>query len=111
MRIGIIKETKVPEDNRVALSPQEIVDLQQKFPDVEFVVQKSDIRVYSDEEYALKGIRLVDHVDDCDVLFGPYISSIYYLICCQFEIYDSLIMSRFDASISPSNGSLEGIFL
>ena len=32
MRIGIIKETKVPEDNRVALSPQEIVDLQQKFP-------------------------------------------------------------------------------
>ena len=48
MRIGIIKETKVPEDNRVALSPQEIVDLQQKFPDVEFVVQKSDIRVYSD---------------------------------------------------------------
>lgn len=70
MRIGIIKETKVPEDNRVALSPQEIVDLQQKFPDVEFVVQKSDIRVYSDEEYALKGIRLVDHVDDCDVLFG-----------------------------------------
>ena len=37
MRIGIIKETKVPEDNRVALSPQEIVDLQQKFPDVEFV--------------------------------------------------------------------------
>ena len=52
----LLKETKVPEDNRVALSPQEIVDLQQKFPDVEFVVQKSDIRVYSDEEYALKGL-------------------------------------------------------
>ena len=54
--------------------------------------------------------RILDVCPDCDVLFGPYISSIYYLICCQFEIYDSLIMSRFDASISPLNGSLEGIY-
>ena len=54
--------------------------------------------------------RILDVCRDGDVLFGPYISSIYYLVCCQFEIYDSLIMSWFDASISPLNGSLEGIY-
>ena len=77
MRIGIIKETKVPEDNRVALSPQEIVDLQQKFPDVEFVVQKSDIRVYSDEEYALKGII---------VIFLWYALLLYIHLFCKWEL-------------------------
>lgn len=104
MRIGIIKETKVPEDNRVALSPQEIVDLQQKFPDVEFVVQKSDIRVYSDEEYALKGIRLVDHVDDCDVLFGikeadieSLISNKHYFFfghIAKMQLYNKPLLKR-----------------
>ena len=70
MKIGIIKETKVPEDNRVALTPDEIVTLQQQFPACEIVVQRSDIRAYTDEEYACKGIKLVERVDDCDVLFG-----------------------------------------
>ena len=45
--------------------------------------------------------------------FSMYVGMVMFfsgLICCQFEIYDSLIMSWFDASISPLNGSLEGIY-
>ena len=30
-KIGLIKETKNPVDNRVALTPQEIINLQQKY--------------------------------------------------------------------------------
>ncbi len=69
-RIGIIKETKSPIDNRVALTPLEITDLQQKYPDAEFYVQKSDIRAYHDDEYRALGIPVVDSVAHCDYLFG-----------------------------------------
>ena len=51
MKIGIIKETKCPVDNRVALAPEQIVALQKRYPQVEFLVQRSDIRAYHDDEY------------------------------------------------------------
>lgn len=70
MKIAIIKETKTPVDNRVALSPKQVADLNKRFPEHEIVVQTSDIRAFSDDEYRTEGVRVVDHVDDCDVLFG-----------------------------------------
>ena len=69
-KIGLIKETKNPVDNRVALTPQEIINLQQKYSNALFYVQSSNIRVYSDEEYRKLGIPVVDSLDDCDYLFG-----------------------------------------
>lgn len=69
-RIGIIKETKCPVDNRVALTPHEIIDLQQRYPVAEFYVQKSDVRAYHDDEYRALGIPVVDSVAHCDYLFG-----------------------------------------
>ena len=70
VKIGIIKETKTPVDNRVALTPREIVKIQEKYPQAQFFVQKSDIRAYADEEYEKYGIPVVDSLEDCDVLFG-----------------------------------------
>jgi alanine dehydrogenase len=70
MKIGLIRETKVPEDNRVALTPSHLAELQRSFPQDEFVVQSSDIRAYSDETYRKAGVRVTDNVDDCDILFG-----------------------------------------
>lgn len=70
MKIGIIRETKVPEDYRVALTPDEIVSLQQQFSNAEFVVQSSPTRAYSDEEYRSKGVEVRDKIDDCDLFFG-----------------------------------------
>lgn len=70
MKIGLIKETKIPTDNRVALSPSHIAELKRTFPQDEFVVQSSEIRAYSDDDYRKEGISVVDNVDDCDILFG-----------------------------------------
>ena len=70
IKIGLIKETKSPIDNRVALTPAESKKLQETFSNSEFYVQKSDIRAYSDEEYRKLGIPVVDSVENCDYLFG-----------------------------------------
>lgn len=70
MKIGLIRETKVPVDNRVALAPNQVAELNKRFPNHEVVVQSSDIRCYSDEEYRSAGVRVVSSVEDCDVLFG-----------------------------------------
>lgn len=70
MKIGLIKETKVPVDNRVALSPTEAAQLQNEFPYSQIVVESSDIRAYSDDEYRAAGIEVVSDLSDCDVLFG-----------------------------------------
>ncbi|MCR4680597.1 MAG: NAD(P)-dependent oxidoreductase [Bacteroidales bacterium] len=70
MKIGLIKEAKHPVDNRVALAPEQVASLQQRYPDDQFVVQSSDIRAYSDDEYRCAGVLVADSVADCDVLFG-----------------------------------------
>ncbi len=70
MKIGLIKETKSPVDNRVALSPRQVSELNRKYPFQKIVVQSSDIRAFSDNEYAKEGVEVVNNVDDCDILFG-----------------------------------------
>lgn len=70
MKIGLLMETKTPVDNRVALTPAQVAKLNQEYPDSEIVVQSSDIRAFSDEEYRKEGVKVVEDVSDCDVLFG-----------------------------------------
>ena len=70
MKIGIIKETKTPVDNRVALSPKQAAQLQKNYPGTEVLIQSSDIRAYSDDEYRAEGLQVVEDVSDCDILFG-----------------------------------------
>ena len=70
MKIGIIKEGKTPPDKRVPLSPTQCQEIKQKYPQIDLVVQKSNIRKFKDDDYANAGIDLVDEVTDCDVLLG-----------------------------------------
>ena len=70
MKIALIKETKRPVDNRVALSPKQAAELNKRFPQHEIVVQSSDIRAFSDDDYRAEGVRVEETVDDCDILFG-----------------------------------------
>ncbi|MBB3697869.1 NAD(P)-dependent oxidoreductase [Flammeovirga yaeyamensis] len=70
MKVGIIKEGKIPEDKRVALTPEQCEEVLEKYPEVEIYVQKSPIRCYKDEEYEELGIAVVDDVSDCDILLG-----------------------------------------
>lgn len=70
MKIGIVKEGKVPIDRRVALNPQQAKLVKEKFDNVEVVCQPSDIRCYTNEDYQNAGIILQDSLDDCDVILG-----------------------------------------
>lgn len=70
MKIGIIRERKNPPDRRVVFSPSALVELQKRFPSADVVVESSDIRVFSDEEYKAAGIRVSDDMSDRDVLIG-----------------------------------------
>ncbi|HOY05514.1 MAG TPA: NAD(P)-dependent oxidoreductase [Saprospiraceae bacterium] len=69
LKVGIIREGKVPPDARVPLSPEQCAEAQLRLP-VHIVVQKSPIRCYKDEEYVARGIDLQDDVSDCDILMG-----------------------------------------
>lgn len=71
MKIGIIREGKNPPDKRVAFSPKQLKAIQNEYGDqLNFQVQTSEIRSFSDEEYRNEGIEVVDDVSDADVLFG-----------------------------------------
>lgn len=71
MKIGLIKEGKVPSDRRVAFSPQQLKTMNEAYAGrAVFVVEKSDIRAFKNEEYEEEGIEVVDDVSDCDVLMG-----------------------------------------
>jgi len=70
LKIGILRETKNPPDRRVPLTPPQIVALEELYTDVEFFVQPSDSRCYSDEEYDYLDIKLKEDLRECDVLLG-----------------------------------------
>ena len=70
MKIALIKETKTPVDNRVALAPKQVAELNKRFPQHQIVVQASDIRAFSDDEYRAEGVEVLNDVSDADILFG-----------------------------------------
>ncbi len=70
MKIGIIKEGKTPPDKRVPLSPEQCKEVKEKFPNVDVLVQTSDIRCFKDDEYKAEGIEVVEDVSNCDILMG-----------------------------------------
>lgn len=69
-KIGLIRETKIPADNRVAFTPAQCKWIQQHFPHVKIIVQSSSERCYTDREYSIAGIEVKEIVDECDILFG-----------------------------------------
>ena len=70
MKFGIIKERKNPPDRRVVFTPEELVRLQSEHSEAKVKVETSDIRVFTDEQYANLGIEVTADLSDCDVLFG-----------------------------------------
>src|SRR5690606_22272188 len=70
MKIGILREGKIPSDNRAALTPVQCVEVQEKFPDVEVFIQPSNNRCFSDDEYIHQGIAVQEDLSSCDILMG-----------------------------------------
>lgn len=70
VKIGIVREGKVPPDYRVPLTPLQAAAIPQRFPGVTVAVQPSPIRKFTDAEYAAAGVSLQEDLTDCDILLG-----------------------------------------
>jgi hypothetical protein len=70
IKLGIIREGKVPPDFRVPLTPKQCKAIETIYPNVKVYVQRSPIRTFKDSEYQEQGIELVDSLQDCDIIFG-----------------------------------------
>ena len=68
--IGLIKEGKVPSDNRVALTPKQCRYLLDQFPSWDIIVESSPNRCFKDREYQKEGIKVVEDISAADILFG-----------------------------------------
>ena len=70
MKIGLIREGKIPADSRVALTPAQCKLILKVYPHMEILVQSSKDRCFSDLEYQHAGITIVEDVSEADMLFG-----------------------------------------
>ena len=70
LHIGLIREGKIPADNRVSLTPAQCRFLHTNFPEIRITVQHSNTRCYPDREYRLAGIEVKEDLSNCDVLLG-----------------------------------------
>ncbi len=70
MKFGILKERKNPPDKRVVFSPTKLKELKTQFPKAEILIESSDIRVFSDNEYREAGFKVTTDLSECDVLLG-----------------------------------------
>jgi len=68
--IGLLREGKIPADNRVALTPAQCKWIHKSAPDVRVIVQASPDRCYTDNEYRNAGLEVKDEIGECDILFG-----------------------------------------
>ena len=69
IKIGIIREGKIPPDARAPMTPEQCAEAQVELP-LRIVVQPSPVRCFKDEEFRKHGINLQEDLSDCDVLLG-----------------------------------------
>jgi len=71
MKIGIIREGKIPGDQRAPFTPEILKSVADSFADqLECCVEQSNLRAFSNQEYLDKGVEIVVDMSDVDVLFG-----------------------------------------
>ncbi len=69
LKIGVIRERKVPPESRVPFTPTQAAFLRKEL-DINIVFESSPSRCYKDQEYSDLGVPVVDSVGDCSVLMG-----------------------------------------
>lgn len=70
MKFAIIKERKNPPDRRVVFSPSKLAEARAQFPEAEFIIESSDIRVFPDSAYKKLGFKVTKDVSNADVFIG-----------------------------------------
>lgn len=80
IKLGILRETKIPSDRRVAVPPAPAREIMERYPRIKIIVQPSPIRCYLDKEYLAEGIELNEDLSECDLLIGIKEVKIHSLI-------------------------------
>ncbi len=70
LKIGLIREGKIPADNRVALTPAHCRWMHINQSGIKIIVQPCETRCFSDKEYTLAGVEVREDLSDCDILLG-----------------------------------------
>lgn len=70
MKFAVIKERKSPPDRRVVLTPQSCQNLLNQYSKTQIVVESSDIRAFSNDEYSKLKIKVTNDVSAADVMIG-----------------------------------------
>ena len=70
IKIGILREGKVPPDKRVPLTPKQCKSVEAIYPNTKIIVQPSPIRAYKDQTYLDEGIEMKEDLSECDILIG-----------------------------------------
>ena len=70
IKIGLIREGKIPADNRVALTPSQCKWIHKQGQDIQIVAQSSANRCFTDREYQAAGVEVVEDIGSCDILMG-----------------------------------------
>jgi len=70
LKIGLIREGKVPSDNRVALTPAQCKWIHKNRPGIKIIAQHSETRCYKDKEYSAAGVEVKETLEECDILLG-----------------------------------------
>ncbi len=70
LKIGLIREGKIPADNRVALTPAHCKWIHKNRPEIKVIVQQCNTRCFTDREYEMAGVEVKANVDECDILMG-----------------------------------------
>jgi saccharopine dehydrogenase (NAD+, L-lysine forming) len=70
IKIGLIREGKIPPDNRVALTPAQCRWIHMNADDLQIIVQASPHRCFADKEYVQAGIRVEEDMHECDIMLG-----------------------------------------
>ena len=67
--IGIVRESR-NDENRTPLVPEHIKKYKESNPNVNFIIQPSNSRCFSDKEYELCGAKINDNLNECSIIFG-----------------------------------------
>ena len=67
--IGIVRESR-NDENRTPLVPEHIKKYKESNPNINFIIQPSNSRCFSDEEYELCGAKINENLNQCSIIFG-----------------------------------------
>jgi len=101
--IGIRREDKNKWERRVPLTPEHVKELIQDHS-IEFGLQPSPIRIFSDEEYIQAGAKIREDLSLCPVVFGvkemplvffqPHNTSVFFSHVIKGQDYNMPMLKR-----------------